>query len=197
MPARRPRALTFSLLPPFCHLSLSSSSCPACCRGRRPPSSIPTLLVDSSPRLNSALPGECLQHRQIFSNAHVPLRPEQISAQPSAGSSADGIFGPFSCLPPYLGSPGGFSQLAVVWVRCIPRRSHSLGSCPGPLPCRPGGDRGACSALRALPQTGISTGTTAQLKSQGCVCSLGKALLPKAINNVPKFQHGEENLSDL
>lgn len=69
---------TFSLLPPLRHLSLSSNSCPACCRGRRPPSSFPSLLAVLSPGLNSALPRECLQHRQIFSNTHVPLRPEQI-----------------------------------------------------------------------------------------------------------------------
>lgn len=69
--------LPFSVLPPLRHLSLSSSSCPACCRGRRPPSSFPTLLAALAPGLNSALPRECLQQRQIFSNTHVPLCPEQ------------------------------------------------------------------------------------------------------------------------
>lgn len=37
----------------------------------------------------------------------------------------------------------------------------------GWLPCRLGGDPGACSTLRVLLQTRISTGTAARLKSQG------------------------------
>uniref|UniRef100_A0A8B9N745 Protein RRP5 homolog n=1 Tax=Accipiter nisus TaxID=211598 RepID=A0A8B9N745_9AVES len=73
MPARQPRTPHFLLasLPPLRHLSLSSSSRPACCRGRRPPSSFPSFLVAVSPGLRSALPRGCLQHRQIFSDTHI------------------------------------------------------------------------------------------------------------------------------
>lgn len=109
MPARQPRTPHFLLasLPPLRHLSLGSSSRPACCRGRRPPSSFPSFLVAVSPGLHSALPRGCLQHRQIFSDTHIPLCSEQ-----SISSSA-GIVGR-SPYPQIWGPRAGFCSSQVL-----------------------------------------------------------------------------------
>lgn len=76
-------------------------------RPEGPPSSFPSFLVAVSPGLHSALPRGCLQHRQIFSDTHIPLCSEQ-----SVSSSA-GIFGR-SPYPQVWGPRAGFCSSQVL-----------------------------------------------------------------------------------
>lgn len=195
MPARQPRVPHFLFAPSSLPSVPQLQLLPSLLLRPEAPILLPHPPWVLSPQLNSALPRERLQHRQIFSNTHVPLCPEQIQAQPSAGSSAHGIFGPSSFQPPAAGSPGEFLQLPVVWVRCIPRLSHTLGACLGLVPLPPWwGPWGSLHAQgTATNQEQRRDHSPAQIPG---LCRVVLALLPKAVSNVPRFQP-RENLPDL
>lgn len=186
MPARQPRVPHFLSAP---------SSPPSVPQLQLLPSLLqrleaPIRLLHPPCRLVS---GVKLSPPQRMSSAQANLQQHPRSSPPRAnlGSAQRWQFSRWdfwTFLPPDLGSPGGFSQFPVVWVRCLPRHSHTLGACLGPAWWGPWGTATNRDQHRDHSPAEIPGAVSG---------SLGKALLPKAMSNVPKFQHGEENLPDL
>jgi len=131
MPARQPRTPRFLLesLPALCHLSLSSSSRPACCRGRRPSSSFPHLPRHHVPGLKLSPPQRISSAQtNIQQHPRSPLHGAQLGSAQRWQFNRD-FWTESSFLPPDLGSLGGF-----FWGSWVSGCSAPLGTRTPPCP---------------------------------------------------------------
>lgn len=134
----------------------------------------PILLPHSPCRLVSWVklsPPQRMPSAQANKSSATPTFPSALSKSrlsPALAVQPMGFLDRLRSFPQIWGPRAGFCSSQLFGC------GASLGTPTPPvlawgwLPCRLG-DPGVCSTLRALQQPGISTGTTAQLKSQGLV----------------------------